>query len=906
MDISEEDYLAHYGTPRHSGRYPYGSGGEEDAASPRNKSFLDTVDDLRKKGLSEADVARGMGITTTQLRVQKSIEKNRLKQDQINMAQRLKDKGYSNVAIGQRMKINESSVRSLLAPGEKGKLDVLHSTASALKEQVAQKAMIDVGSGVETHVGVSRDKLNTAIALLQNEGYKVHYVKVRQLGTGKETTLKILTAPDVPYSQVFKNRDQIKQFSDFSEDGGLTFEKPHPPLQISSKRVGVRYAEQGGTDADGVIYVRPGVKDVSLGGSRYAQVRVAVDGTHYLKGMAMYKDDLPAGVDLVFNTNKSDTGKKTDAFKKISDDPESPFGAITRQIKGPDNKPSSAMNIVNEEGNWDTWSRSLSSQMLSKQMPSLAKDQLALAYLSKKEALDEINALSNPTVKRKLLESFADDADSSAVHLKAAALPRQGSHVILPVNSLKETEIYAPNYRNGERVALVRYPHGGIFEIPELTVNNNHPEAKKLLGNAKDAVGINAKVAERLSGADFDGDTVLVIPNNNKLVKTAPPLAKLKNFDPKAAYPPYDGMKTMGGGTWDAKAKKEVYPPGKSPSGRTKGFQMGDVSNLITDMTIKGANTDELARAVRHSMVVIDAEKHVLDWKASARDNGIANLKAKYQQRPDGKAGGASTLISRASADIRVDERKGRSAKEGGPIDRVTGKKVFSNTPESFTNKDGQVIVKRVKSQKLAETDDANTLSSGTTIEKVYADHSNNLKALANSARLSMINTPTLKYSPSAKLVYKQEVDDLNSALQVAFENRPRERQAQVIANALLSAKRQANPNLDEAELKREKSKALTEARERTGAKKQKIVLTDEQWNAIQAGAITDNKLKQILANADLDQVKKLATPKTTISMTSVKIQKAQLMLNSGYTQAEVADALGVSLTTLKTSIGGD
>ena len=48
---------------------------------------------------------------------------------------------------------------------------------------------------------------------------------------------------------------------------------------------------------------------------------------------------------------------------------------------------------------------------------------------------------------------------------------------------------------------------------------------------------------------------------------------------------------------------------------------MGDVSNLITDMTIKGANNDELARAVRHSMVVIDSEKHNLDVKASARDN---------------------------------------------------------------------------------------------------------------------------------------------------------------------------------------------------------------------------------------------------------------------------------------------
>jgi hypothetical protein len=147
----------------------------------------------------------------------------------------------------------------------------------------------------------------------------------------------------------------------------------------------------------------------------------------------------------------------------------------------------------------------------------------------------------------------------------------------------------------------VRYPHGGTFEMPELTVNNQNREARSILsdkvkGHARDAVGINSKVAARLSGADFDGDTVLVIPNDRRSVKTSAPLKELKDFDPQKRYPGYEGMKVMS----------------------DKQKQMGDVSNLITDMTILGANPAEIARAVKHSMVVIDAEKHKLNYKQSA------------------------------------------------------------------------------------------------------------------------------------------------------------------------------------------------------------------------------------------------------------------------------------------------
>ena len=117
--------------------------------------------------------------------------------------------------------------------------------------------------------------------------------------------------------------------------------------------------------------------------------------------------------------------------------------------------------------------------------------------------------------------------------MSAAALPRQGWHAILPIPSLSDKEIYAPNYNDGEQVALVRFPHGGKFEIPTLTVNNKSKEAKSVMGQARDAVGINPKVAEILSGADFDGDTVLVIPTKESKIQTMNPLEQLKNFDPK-------------------------------------------------------------------------------------------------------------------------------------------------------------------------------------------------------------------------------------------------------------------------------------------------------------------------------------------------------------------------------------
>lgn len=888
MKISAEDYLKHYGTPRHSGRYPWGSG---ENPYQDNKNFLGMVNDMKKQGLSDTEIARGLGMSTTQLRAKKSIAKNEIKQADISQAQRLKDKGWSNVAIGERMGLPESSVRSLLAPGAADKAKVLDATSDMLKKEVKNKGIIDIGANVEhtvpgapgtdQKIGVSRNKLDNAIAKLREEGYGVHYVKVKQLSTGHQTTIKVLAPPGMTYSEVYKNRHNIKQISEHSEDGGRTFLGIEPPKSIDSKRIAINYSEKdakgnevGGGLADGVIYVRPGVEDVSLGKSNYAQVRIAVDDTHFLKGMAVYKKDMPDGVDLVFNTNKTqaEAPTKHDAMKPMKTDKrtgvidkDNPFGAtIDRQ--------SGVMNVLYEEGTWDTWSKTLSSQFLSKQSPKLAKQQLEMTYERKQEELNEIMSLTNPVVRRHLLKTFAEDADSSAVHLKAAALPKQASNVLLPVKSMKPTEIYAPNHKNGDRVVLIRHPHGGIFEIPELTVNNRNREARETIGtSAPDAVGINSKVAEKLSGADFDGDTVLVIRNNNGQVKTAPSLEGLKNFDAHRMY------------------KLPDDAPKMKP--RTKQVQMGDVSNLITDMTIKGANPSELARAVRHSMVVIDAEKHGLDYKQSALDNGIKQLKEKYQGGP---RAGAATLVSRSGSSVRVPERK-----QGFKIDPETGKKVFTETGATYVNKSGKEVPVTTESNKLAETDDAESLSSGTPIEAVYAEHSNRLKGMANATRREVVSIKNTPYSPSARATYESEVESLKAKLKIAKMNAPRERQAQIIGNAVVEQKKQANPDMDSEELKKLKNQALAEARTRTGAGKERIKITQSEWDAIQSRAITTTMLEDILSNTDLEDVKKLATPRTKPSMTSAKERRARSMAALGYTQAEIAEQLGVSTSTI-------
>lgn len=884
--------LAHYGVKRKSGRYPWGSGKDPHQHSG---DLLSTIKDLKAKGLSETEIAKGLGMTTTQLRAQKSIAKNEKRKADAAMVARLKEKGMSNTAIGRRMGINESSVRALLDPTLKERAGSTEALAKELKKSVGKDGLVDVGLGVETNLGVTGTKLKTATAMLEAEGYHVHKVKVTQQTTGKQTEMKVLVPPGMDYKTVLARRGEIKAPGVNVEDRGRTVYGIEKPTAISSKRLKVRYGPEGGTDMDGVIELRRGVKDLSLGGSNYAQVRISIDGTHFLKGMAMYSDDIPKGYDIRFNTNKKKTDNKLDALKPMKDDPANPFGAVIRKqmhYESGGKKKLSGINIVNDEGTWGDWSKTLSSQFLSKQPVSLAKQQLQKVRDKRKAEFEEIMALTNPAVKKKLLQSFADSCDSDAVDLKAASLPRQASQVILPVPKMKPTEVYAPNFKHGEKVVLVRHPHGGRFEIPELTVNNKDPHARRSIGSkVKDAIGIHPKVAERLSGADFDGDSVLCIPNNSGKVKTSPALKGLKDFDPKASYPKYKGMIPM---------SKE----------RTQ-LEMGKISNLITDMTIAGATQSEIARAVRHSMVVIDAHKHELNYKQSEIDNGIGALKKKYQ---GGTTGGAASLISRAGSTAYLPERKARSASKGGPIDKKTGRKVWEETGRTykkpvFDKNDPTKVVEWktersiTKSSKLAETHDAFSLVSknGSTIETVYANHSNSLKAMANEARKATLKIPSVRKNPQAAKAYAPEVKSLKAKINEGLRNKPRERQAQVLADAVVRAKKQADPSLakDKERMSKVRRQALAEARARTGAGKKPFLLTPKEWRAIQEGAVSQAMLNKVLEMADETNVRELATPRTTPKISSSMISRAKAMSSRGKTAAEIAEALGISTTSV-------
>lgn len=884
-----DDELMHYGVKRRSGRYPWGSG---DSPFQRSGDFLSRVQELRREGVSETEIVKALGLdSTTQLRVAYSVARNDRRRLDIARIRSLQEDGLNLSEIGREMGINESTVRSLLKEDSAERMNQAQKTAEILKKEIAEKKVIDIGPGVEQELGISRQKLEEAIYMLEAEGVLVRDgVGVPQVtNPGKQTNVAIIHTPDIRVYDIYQDPSLIKSVGEYhSNDGGRTWDKREYPASISSDRIKIRYGDEGGTAKDGVIELRRGVEDLNLGKSHYAQVRILVDGTHYLKGMAMYADDLPDGVDIMFNTNKKSSTSKMDVMKKINDDPDNPFGAYIKaegQSKyiGKDGKEHlSAINKLKEEGDWDTMSRTLSSQFLSKQPMSLIKKQLDLTYADQQSEFDDIMALTNPTIKKKLLLDFANECDSAAVHLKAAALPRQESRVILPITQLKDNEVYAPYLENGEKVVLIRYPHGGTFEIPELTVNNKNPSAKSILGNVRDAIGINAKVAERLSGADFDGDSVTVIPVNDRVkVKTSSPLKGLQDFDPKTQYAEKPGMKVM--------TKEQTQR------------EMGIISNLITDMTLTGATDSELTRAVKHSMVVIDAAKHRLDYKQSELDNGIAELKTKYQPKYDDDGnvvgyGGASTLLSRRKRTTEVPERQG-----SGRIDPETGKVVYKESGRTYVDKRGNTVQATTKVPTTLAVDDVRTLSSGTRQEDAYADYANKMKSLANQARKEYLNTGRLEYSSSAAKTYKEEVATLDSKLSLAQRNAPRERQAQAIANSTVKAKVQSNPGMDKKEVQKLKQAALYDARVAVGAdgKGTRINLTDKEWEAIQAGAISDTKLSSILRYADSDVVRQRAMPKTTTQLSTAKQNKIRTMNNSGYTIAEIAKQLGVSTSVV-------
>lgn len=928
-----EDYLAHYGVGHdkggHSGRYRWGSGKDP---YQHSGDFLSRVNELKKQGLNESEIAEALGIvgkdgkpSSSRLRTQISLANSEKRAEQVTLAKKLREEGHSLMSIAKQMGFeNDSSVRSLLNQDAEARMNQAQKTADFLIDQVNQKGMIDIGKGIEKELGISREKLEQAIYIAEMQGYERFGAGVPQVtNPGKQTNIQVLCAPGTEHKDIY-NFDEIQSITDYqSHDGGDTFKPSFVfPESLDSSRLMVRFAEDGGTAKDGVAEIRRGCEDLDLGGN-YAQVRILVDGTKYIKGMAVYGDDkdFPPGVDIIFNSNKPSSKGKLGALKDVKTtkdddgneviDKENPFGSLIKEkggqsyYIGKDGKEHlSLINKRAEEGDWGEWADKLPSQFLGKQNLTMINKQLKLSMNEKQAEFDEIMSLTNPTVKKALLKSFADDCDSAAVHLKAAALPRQKYQVLLPLTSIKDDEIYAPNYQDGEKVALVRYPHGGTFEIPILTVNNKNVEGNKVITkNAKDAVGINSTVAERLSGADFDGDTAMVIPtagngkNMGVNITSTKPLKGLEGFDNKLLY------------------GHDEHSEIKDDSGKIVGYtrngvkfkamnntqtEMGKISNLITDMTLKGAGTDELAKAVRHSMVVIDAEKHGLDYKQSEKDNDIAMLKRKWQGEVDPVTGrmhtGAGTILSRAKGEKQVLKRKGSPI-----IDKETGEQTWKEVREEYVDKNGKTQVRTQKSTRMAEVRNAEELMSKDAgpKEKAYANYANFHKNLANRARKAMVNEGKIATDASAKKLYAKEVESLDKKLLESELNAPKERKAQIMANAAIKAKKEANPDMTKAEIKKASQRALKQAREQVGAKRVTIDITDDEWKAIQSGAISESKLNRIINHTDTDRLKQLATPRTTKGLTNGQISRIKALSKQGYTNAQIAQMMGKSASTI-------
>lgn len=942
------------------------------------------VKKLRNQGMKELDIAKellGDDASVADLKGKIAIAEKREAKEFRDKVIQLYSKTITadhpegnKSEVARKLNVNESRIRAALKESSMDKHDQYFNTAETIKKAIdrSPSGIVDVSRDVEVGLGVTRNTKNIAITILQEQGYIKSWVKIPQLGTNESTTMMVLAKPKEGETihdtmvRIQKEKLNFGEINESSTDGGKTFFVPEYPSSIDSKRIYIRPPSEGGVSKDGVIEIRRGVEDLSLGGSHYAQVRIAVDGTHYMKGMALYSDDIPKGYDIVYNSSKPDDwpmigpNKDEEVLKRLKSDKDAPFGATIKAggqsyykdpkgeyvavddgagnisykkaTKADGDKERFALSPINkitEEGDWDKWSKTLSSQFLSKQPLKLINQQLTQTVNETKSEFEDIMNLTNPVIKKYLLQDFASSCDKKAADLKATGFKNQAFQVLLPLTSAKETEVYAPNYDNGDVVALIRYPHSGTFEIPILKVNNNIKGAKEIIGTSRDAVAINPKNASILSGADFDGDTVLVIPIKSNNIK-------IQNREP---------FKELSPDNWDFHNIYRLPESAPTPKQNTAYTEMGKVTNLIMDMTLQGADDDELIKAVKHSMVVIDCFKHRLDYKQSEKDNDIIELKRRYQgENSKGGVKGASTIITRAgSYDRQVPERKEKRKSEmteeelkawssGKKIYQETGRMIDSKritkipkdpehpksdemTKEELErHKQGLPVYRKLNKPKLAVqkeyrinlVDDAMDLirdpQNPNAKEISYANFANEMKRMAEKARAEYRNMKAYPVDLQAKKTYSKEIKDLQEKLKVAKTNTPRERAATALGNKMLQEKIKENPDLriDEEHLGREKNRCLTNARAAVGASKKKIEITDKEWEAIQSKGISSSLVLDILRNTDQDAFKERATPKAKGGLSPAKIALARSLMSSGsYTNKEIADKLGISVSTL-------
>lgn len=231
-----------------------------------------------------------------------------------------------------------------------------------------------------------------------------------------------------------------------------------------------------------------------------------------------------------------------------------------------------------------------------------------------------------------------------------------------------------------------------------------------------------------------------------------------------------------------------------------------------------------------------------------------------------------------------------------------------------FTNKAGTLKYKTMKrtvaSTNMMETDDAMTLVSKIKHPKeiLYADYANYMKALANKARKSMVETGNLKSDPDAKKIYSKEVSSLMAKLNNALKNSVKERTATRLAATEVNKRKKEDPDLTAEDIRKISQRSMTKYREQVGAssrRQRSINIDDKEWEAIQAGAISENKLKEILNNSDADSLRAKAMPKASKNLTNAQVARIKAMSNSNFTIAEIAEKMNLSPSAVSKYLKG-
>lgn len=546
---SESNILEHYGTKRHSGRYPWGSG---DNPYQHSGDFLSRVEVLKKKGLSEKDILESINdslpkeyqMSLSEFRVAKRTAIHERKTSEYEQIHKLKDEDHLGwTEIANQLGMSESSVRSKYAGNADKKAQRAKNIAETLKKEVDKKGMIDVSEGANFALGVTDTELQDAAYTLEAEyGYKRYGVGIKQpTNNRQQTNIMVLAKPEFDQKYAYNHQEQIDSLGDYhTDDGGETFTKLQRPSSLDSSRVAIRYGDEGGLDKDGVMEIRRGVPDLDLGKSHYAQVRILVDGDHYLKGMAVYSDDLPDGVDVKLDYKRSEQENGIPELKQkwqIRVDEEGAIhygGASTllsrrkQTVRVPERRGSVRVDKETGEYIYKESGRTFTDPKTGKERK--AEDTVSLISETK-----DARTLSSGTIQENLyadfsnkLKAMANQARKEAVNMKGLEYSPSAAKTYAPeVASLKEKYNNMIANKPKERKAMLIANANIKAKIQEQGLDPNISEDKKVIKKissvemqrARDSVGASGRKS-KVTFTDREWEAVQAgAISNNMLTK---------------------------------------------------------------------------------------------------------------------------------------------------------------------------------------------------------------------------------------------------------------------------------------------------------------------------------------------------------------------------------------------------